>query len=174
MNYYISDLHLGHFNIIGHSHRPFATVEEMDKVLIDNWNSVVTDKDDVYCLGDLMFRAKNPESYLKQLKGRIHLVRGNHDNYLKDKSLHRYFASIDDYLRIKDGDTTLILFHYPIAEWDGFFHDSVHLYGHIHNSVNDTKKVMDGIKNCYNVGADVLGFTPRTLKQIMEIHRNTR
>jgi hypothetical protein len=25
------------------------------------------------------------------------------------------------------------LFHYPILEWDGFFHDSIHLYGHVHN-----------------------------------------
>ncbi len=47
MNYYIADTHFGHNNILRLSNRPFNTVEEMDKVIIDNWNSRVTDNDDV-------------------------------------------------------------------------------------------------------------------------------
>ena len=33
MNYYISDLHFGHANVIRHDNRPFADVEEMDRAL---------------------------------------------------------------------------------------------------------------------------------------------
>ena len=52
MNYYIADLHLGHNNIRRMSNRPFTTIEEMDKTIIRNWNSRVSDNDDVYILGD--------------------------------------------------------------------------------------------------------------------------
>lgn len=34
--FYIADPHFGHNNIRALSKRPFATVEEMDKVLIEN------------------------------------------------------------------------------------------------------------------------------------------
>lgn len=168
--YYIADLHLGHANIIRHSNRPFSSVEDMDKTLIDNWNSVVTPEDHVYILGDLMFKTDNPEDYLKQLKGHLHLIKGNHDKFIKDRKYQKYFDSIDDYLRIQDGNSQVILFHYPIAEWDGFYRNTIHLFGHIHNNENDACKIMKKIPNCYNVGADLIGFTPRTLKEIIKIY----
>ena len=77
MIFYTSDLHLGHANIIRHCNRPFASVEEMDEVLIDNWNAKVTNADTVHILGDFMFRNKRPpEEYLFRLKGKKHLVVG--------------------------------------------------------------------------------------------------
>ena len=67
MNYFTSDLHLGHRNIIRLCNRPFATIEEMDETLIRNWNAKVTNGDTVYILGDLLFRNEKPaEEYLKQ------------------------------------------------------------------------------------------------------------
>ena len=102
MIYYIADLHLGHENVIKFSGRPFESIEEMDKALIENWRAVVKPNDDIYVLGDLIFRSGDPEKYLRQLTGRIHLIKGNHDTYLKNKALERYFASIDDMLTIAD------------------------------------------------------------------------
>lgn len=67
-NFYISDTHFGHFNIIKHCNRPFSTVEEMDEVMINNWNNVVTSKDTVYILGDVVFSKNNPVDYLKKTK----------------------------------------------------------------------------------------------------------
>lgn len=51
MNYFISDLHLGHKNVLKFDNRPFINIEEHDKTIIDNWNSKVNDNDDVYVLG---------------------------------------------------------------------------------------------------------------------------
>ncbi len=46
---------------------------------IDNWNIRVHRDDIIYIVGDLMFRVKNLEHYLEGLKGKEHLVVGNHD-----------------------------------------------------------------------------------------------
>ena len=170
MKYYIADEHLGHANIIRLCHRPFENVDVMDQALIDNWNSVITDNDDVYILGDLIFKTtKGYDYYLKQLKGKKHLIIGNHDTkMLKQPGIRNYFESISEMLTVNDGDYTIVLCHYPMAEWNGFFRNVYHFYGHIHNNQNETHEIMKKIKKSYNVGADLLGFTPRTAKQIIE------
>lgn len=97
MNCYIADTHLGHDNIRRMSNRPFDTVEEMDKTIINNWNSRVTDHDDIYILGDFSYKCEDPISYLEQLKGRKHLIIGNHDNkLLKNTNCRNYFVEIVD------------------------------------------------------------------------------
>lgn len=50
--YYIADLHFCHTNIINFDNRPFFSVDEMNRELISNWNSVVTNNDTVMILGD--------------------------------------------------------------------------------------------------------------------------
>jgi calcineurin-like phosphoesterase family protein len=51
--WYTADLHLGHANIIRYCDRPFSDVDEMNRALIDRWNSVVADDDEVWVLGDV-------------------------------------------------------------------------------------------------------------------------
>ena len=68
MIFFTSDLHLGHENCIRLCNRPFSSIEEMDEILIENWNHKVTGKDTVYILGDLIYRSqKPPEEYLRRL-----------------------------------------------------------------------------------------------------------
>ena len=50
MIYYIADMHFGHENVIRFDDRPFADTEQMDEVLIQNWNERVTADDTVYVL----------------------------------------------------------------------------------------------------------------------------
>ncbi len=109
MIYYTADLHLGHANIIKYGNRPFSDVEEMDNALIANWRAVVKPNDDIYVLGDLMFKCNYPEAYLKQLTGKIHLIKGNHDTFLKSEPLERYFESIENMTTVADDGRRVFL-----------------------------------------------------------------
>ena len=81
MIYYTAYLHLGHENIIKMCDRPFLSIEEMNAALIDNWNSVVSNDDTVYILGDFIYRSSiSGKVYLRQMKGKKHLIIGNHDH----------------------------------------------------------------------------------------------
>ena len=173
MIYYTSDLHLGHKNILRLSDRPFADLDEMHQTIRDNWNSIVTDKDEVYILGDVAFKLNEEiNSLIASLKGRKHLIIGNHDKkFLGKEKFRAHFETIQHYLEIEDSGRTVILFHYPIAEWDGFYHDTYHLYGHIHNTTgNLTDDIITKIKskghNMFNVGVDVNDFVPVTLDRL--------
>lgn len=175
--FYIADTHFGHANIMRHCNRPFSTVDEMDEVMIRNWNSVVNKNDDVYIIGDFCFKSgKNPAEYLKRLNGKKHLISGNHDGkVLKDPYVRSLFESIEKYDEIEDNGRRVILFHYPIAEWNGYFRNSYHVFGHIHNKEdNEANKMMKNIKNAFNAGADCIGFYPRTLDQLIEIKKANR
>ncbi len=52
MNYYIADTHFGHGAILNFDHRPFGSLEEMEEIIIMNWNAAVRPGDTVYILGD--------------------------------------------------------------------------------------------------------------------------
>ena len=55
MIYLTSDLHFNHMNILKYEpeSRPFSSIEEMNEVIIQNWNEVVKISDTVYVLGDM-------------------------------------------------------------------------------------------------------------------------
>lgn len=53
--FYISDWHYGHANVIAFDNRPFKSLLEMDEALVDRWNAVVSPGDIVYVLGDMFW-----------------------------------------------------------------------------------------------------------------------
>lgn len=55
MRYFIADTHFNHENIIKYCNRPFEDSKEMNEYIINKWNSVVTENDVVYHLGDVGF-----------------------------------------------------------------------------------------------------------------------
>ncbi|MGN0650978.1 MAG: metallophosphoesterase [Oscillospiraceae bacterium] len=172
MIYYTSDLHLGHKNIIKLCDRPFPDIETMDNEIIHNWNAVVQPQDDVYILGDFSFGAPVEKAieYMKRLKGNKHLIIGNHDfKYLKDERFRSLLVSVDSYLEVLDGNCIVCLFHYPIAEWHGYFRERYyHIHGHIHNRDNTAgAKLIIGEPKAFNAGVDVNDFIPKTLNQLI-------
>ncbi|MBR6021029.1 MAG: metallophosphoesterase [Kiritimatiellae bacterium] len=170
MNYYIGDLHFGHANVIRHDGRPFADAAEMDREMIARWNAAVGDGDDVYVVGDFCYRSGwTADWYLKQLKGRKHLVVGNHDwRTLRNPKAVAMFASIDPLLEIEDEGRSVVLCHYPLAEWRNAMRGAWHVYGHIHNRKGSTWAFMRTRGHALNAGAAVNGYAPVTFGQLVE------
>lgn len=98
--WFTSDTHYGHKNIVrgtsnwenkdnGQRVRDFNTLEEHNSVLVDNFNSVVKENDEVWHLGDWSFGGyRNIWEFRKRLKCRnIHLVYGNHDEHIVNNKI---------------------------------------------------------------------------------------
>ena len=172
--FYMADPHLGHSNIIRLSHRPFISVNEMNWAIINNWNSRVTNEDTVYLLGDFSFKSvDNPYDFIKRLKGKKILIKGNHDGKaLRDPNFRACFEEICDVKTIVDNNRMVVLSHFPMIEWDGFFRGSYHVYGHIHNNTtNFAYKCMSQLDNALNAGVDINQFMPVTLDELIVNNR---
>ena len=173
MIYFTSDTHFYHANIINLSARPFHNYEEMHHTLINNWNAVVSDKDEIYILGDFIHKGNGLDAnkVLTRLNGRKYLIRGNHDKYIEDDTLNKkHFEWMKDYDVLDYEKTKFVLCHYPIVEWDGFCKGSIHLYGHVHNSRKDPVQAsrLEALGDrAFNVGVDVNNFFPVSIDSIM-------
>lgn len=152
----ISDLHLSHRNIIKYTERPFSSVEEMNNSLINNWNSIITNNDRVFMLGDFCLAGKDKIIECgRALNGRKTLVWGNHES----GSLKTYYAAgfemVSKYpILLND---TYILSHYPIPDCK---YKNIH--GHIHNN----PLLLPNPENYFNVSVENINYTPINLIKI--------
>ena len=72
---------------------------------------------------------------------------------------------------IVDNGRRVCLCHYPLASYENSIYGGYHVYGHIHNNRNDIAyKLMENVPNAYNASADVIGFTPKTLDELISLH----
>ena len=79
MIYVTSDLHFGHDREFIWKVRGFSSIDEMNEAYVDRWNSLVTNDDDGYILGDLMLGSPENIEFIRRLNGKLHIVYGNHD-----------------------------------------------------------------------------------------------
>lgn len=174
MNFYISDLHIGHENVLKHDGRLFKNTDEMASEIIRRWNSVVTFNDSVYVLGDFAWKNIEGLEVLSQLVGKKYFILGNHDKLTNE--MRAYFGWVKDIATVEDNGVQVVLCHYPVAHWRNQYRGAVHLYGHIHNTKDNTAfdryreiyKELEIPFECYNVGCTMpyMDYTPRTLEEI--------
>lgn len=158
--WFTADHHFGHRNIIRFCGRPFQDVDEMDEVLIEEWNATVGSQDEVWHLGDFACRCgpNRAANIFGRLSGRsIHLVRGNHD---RKAILDLPWASVQHYAELSVGGRLFILFHYGMRVWNRSTRNSIALYAHSHGE-------LPPIRNSLDVGVDVWNFKPVGVEQIL-------
>jgi calcineurin-like phosphoesterase family protein len=158
----ISDLHLSHTNIIRYCSRPFlyADPEEMDRVLIANWNSVISETGRAYFLGDFRYgaHAQKADHYRKQLQGNITFIAGNHDGTDLDAiPLSELDCQGFSFLLIHDPADT------P-ADFPGWV-----IHGHHHNNDLHHYPFINFKERRINVSAEVIGYVPISLHEICHI-----
>ena len=146
----------------------------MNETIVQNWNSVVSPEDTVYVLGDVFFRFDAHSALLLDgMNGTKHLIIGNHDMwYFKKPRFKSLFAGMNYRLVIEDEGRRVVLSHIPLTEWEGMDEGSYHVYGHVHNNINEQSIAMSRMKNAFNAGVDVCDFTPQTLTQLIERNNN--
>jgi calcineurin-like phosphoesterase family protein len=187
MNWFTSDHHFGHSNVIKYCDRPFLSVERMDEKLVELWNSVVREADNVYNLGDLSMGSPAVEKYSSRLNGHKFLVPGNHD------SCHPHHKKANTEQKRKEqnifyqkkgwevlplsqeftlGNLKVVATHLPYKGIeDAHEHDKYDKYKLednglwlLHGHVHQHWKIKG---NMLNVGVDVWDFKPVSEKEII-------
>lgn len=161
--WFTSDTHFGHANIVGYCRRPFRDVHQMDRVMIRRWATLVEPDDVVYHLGDFCWGGPGRmEKLLTLLPGRKHLIRGNHDPKLTRCAKVDGWEWVLDYHEVELDGYQVVMSHYPITEWNGYFGGSLHLHGHCHGTrpAPDLRRM--------DVGVDVYDFRPISWQHVKD------
>lgn len=180
MIWFTADTHFGDERVMTLCKRPYGSVEQMNRALVNNINDCVGLKDELYILGDFA-------SYMSlegQVEAReaifcenVHLVPGNHDRDwskpLPDQPGWQPFIVEPPIRRLKldraHGGRWLVLSHYPIADWEGFGQGWIHLHGHIHargaeyNEHNRGERILR-----FDVGVDANDFLPVSEDEVLD------
>lgn len=173
--YCTSDLHLFHDRGFLYEPRGFNNVYDMNEAIVKNWNNIIDIEDDIYILGDLMLNDnENAIKLIKQLKGKIHIIYGNHDTDTRkelykncDNVVETCYATV-----IKYKGYRFYLSHYPTMtsnlEKESLKQCMCCLFGHTHSK----DKFYNDIPFMYNVAADAHNCTPVDIDTIIEDMKN--
>lgn len=186
MEWFTSDQHFGHTNVLKYCARPFKSIEEMNEGLIERHNALVKPGEVVLHLGDFSLSKKYVELILPRLNGAHHLITGNHDqchpmhckSEIKLHNVRKYyldhgFASIRETDLIHIAGHAVTLHHMPytgdhngqeerFTKWRPKNHGGWLLHGHIHENYKVRGR-------CINVGVDVWDYGPVSMAQIEQI-----
>lgn len=166
--WYISDTHFHHENIIRFSGRPFSNAKEMDDYMITQWNERVKETDHITHLGDVTMergsrgspQAMSLKRLIKSLNGHKRLLLGNHDHFPIEVYLGCGFEKI--YATHKN-EHNWLLSHFPIHP-SNLGPVEANIHGHIHDHESPAPAIFGGYKTVWNT--DSSGFKGRVIPYI--------
>lgn len=166
--FFTSDTHFDDGDAIEYFDRPFKNVDEMNEIMVERWNQVVTDEDTVYHLGDFTLDdIQHFTKWVSRLNGAIKILPGSHDDpwlkgFVSTARVQVVAPLISlEFPEIVAGPSGLVivLCHYSMQVWDRSNHGSWHLFGHSHGKLK-------GIGLSFDVGMDCTEFTPLSLDMV--------
>ena len=173
----ISDTHFGHTNTWqkftledGKPLRPFASTEDMDETMVENWNKTVRPQDTVYHLGDVVIARRHLET-VKRLNGRKILIRGNHDIF-KDRDY--YEAGFEQIHGVRVFVDQFILSHIPLHPDCVGERFKRNVHGHLHGNrimwapKHPKQLVIDPRYLC--VCVEQINYTPISFDDVLKMH----
>lgn len=159
-HWFTADTHFQHESCIRMCSRPFNSVGDMDRTLIELWNARVGPRDTVWHLGDFSFKGdpQRDAAIFAALNGRSKfLIRGNHD---KPHVLALPWSEPPrDLAEVSVEGTRLVLCHYGMRAWKGAFGGALQLHGHTHDLLPPSSQSCD-------VGVDSWAYAPVSLAEI--------
>jgi calcineurin-like phosphoesterase family protein len=174
--WFIGDLHLNHFNIIGYCERPFKTVRSMNDTLINNWNNTIKKDDQVFFMGDLCWHKEqgSTEYWWNKLNGIKTWIIGNHDSIkeirkIEKKNKFDYTTGIK--LSFEGVPFNFLLIHdandpnMEIAVENCFIMGGWLIHGHSHNH----GIFIDRKRRRICVSVEQIKYKPISLKEIVMI-----
>ena len=172
--YFTADSHFNHTNIIKFCNRPFKSVEQMNETLIANWNSVISEDDIVFHLGDFCLGgAAEWTKLLDRLNGKIYLILGNHDLKNFRQGFIQRFEHVALQMFITVDKQKMYLSHYPFLCFEGGYNDVWQPFGHVHTRKNNTgidaERLQYLYPTQYDVGVDNNDFKPVSFNEVKAI-----
>jgi calcineurin-like phosphoesterase family protein len=167
--YITSDLHFGHVNVIDYCNRPYRDIDAMNTSFINKINSL-DDGSILYHVGDWCMNPNRGIDAMMSIKKsiKVNIIKGNHDLF-KNKHLtvidsFDNINIIGDYKEIKSCGQKVVLFHFPILQWNKKQNGSIMLHGHSHGGCtypNGTTRIKD-------VGIDCTDYEILTVEEHVE------
>lgn len=158
MNYFTSDFHLGHKNIL--KYRPeFKSIEEHDNIIFDEI-SKLKKRDILFILGDFIFDSNNYNYYiniLNKMSCRFKILLGNHDS-LKILNESKFEIQLPMY-----SYKNFWLTHCPIYE-NEIRGRKGNIHGHLHKQIIDNPYYL-------NVNIDVNKYKFLNFDEIIDIFK---
>ena len=134
----------------------------MNRKILDNMNSVITEDDWLYFLGDMAL-TRNPKNLIYWLDGlrcqNICYIKGNHEQ--STETISDRFHWYKDMAEIEVGQQRIVLCHYAMRTWHWMNRNTWQLYGHSHGSLPDDPNLLS-----MDVGVDTNNFMPYSFEDI--------
>lgn len=200
--FFFSDIHASHEKDFILNPRGFKSASEGKEIIINNWNSKVSNEDICFLLGDTVVGAgQNSETVFDEILRRLnyrelYICPGNHFSGFKQKFESEFNSGnrmdiyqrltflvdgvrsvhmIPNYYEIFVNHVPVVLSHYPILSYNGLSRDALHIFGHTHAKLKESrlgKEYLNG--RVLEVTPESIGSSPISFSEVMVLIGNKR
>lgn len=169
------DQHRSHQNILAFDNRPFTTIEDHDRHLINEVEKLPNDST-LIDLGDFSLGGRrkcedNFNQYIQQLHGKnISLVYlfGNHDHCIRNLIKYDKYkfpnVSFRDNYTLYVNKQRFVFYHYPVDYWEDSDTGSIMVHGHVHKELTENESMLR-----FCCSANIINYKPISLNEVLKM-----